>query len=126
MTLSDTTRHHPSIPHARTVAVVTRDPHERVFDAILHAVDHEVVLIESVTHAYAHIKRAAPDLVIVCVSSHDVEGCRLLSMLALDKETARIPVVTYFSDPSDLVAAKEEEAEEDTDVFTLFRSSRLN
>jgi CheY-like chemotaxis protein len=106
------------------VAVVTRDPQQRVFDAVLHAVEHEVVLIESVAHAYAHIKRAAPDLVIVCVMSNDIEGCRLLSMLALDSETAHIPVLTYFSEASDV--ADPEDDEEDADVFSLFRAGQLN
>ena len=118
------TRNHTSIPPARIVAVVTRDPQQRVFGAVLHAVEHEVVLIESVAHAYAHIKRAAPDLVIVCVTSNDVEGCRLLSMLALDSETAPIPVLTYFSEASDV--AEPEDDNEDADVFSLFRASRLN
>ncbi len=83
-----------STPPLRTVAFVSRYPEARVFETILDAVDHDVVFLEPTANAYAHIKRAAPDLVVVCLSSDDIDGCRLLSMLALDSETSRIPVQT--------------------------------
>jgi DNA-binding response OmpR family regulator len=121
-TQTEITRNHTSMPSVRTVAIVTRDPNERLFDTVLHAVDHEVVLVESVAHAYSHIKRATPDLIVVCVSGHDIDGCRLLSMLALDSETARIPVLTYFTPASEAV----EHTDEDADVFSLFGSTPLN
>jgi CheY-like chemotaxis protein len=118
------TRNHIPMPHVRTVAIVIRNPHQRVLDTVLHAIDHEVVLVESVAHAYSHIKRAAPDLVVVCLSSNDVDGCHLLSMLALDNETAHIPVLTYFTAASDVVEHSDDDQE--AEVFSLFESARLN
>ena len=61
------------------------------------AVDHDIVLVEPTDHAYSHIKQIRPDLVIVCMSSDDVDGCRVLSMLALDGETSAIPVVAHVT-----------------------------
>jgi CheY-like chemotaxis protein len=88
----------------RTVAVVSRHPHQHVIETLLGAVDHDVVFVESIANAYSHIKRLSPDLIVVCVSADDVDGCQVLSMLKLDAETSRIPVVTYatpWSDASD-------------------------
>ena len=33
----------------------------------------------------------------MCLSAEDVDGCRVLSMLKLDRSTASIPVVTCIS-----------------------------
>ena len=84
----------------RTVAVVSGQAHPHAVHQVLGAVDHDVILIESTTHAYAQIKRVAPDLVIVCISGEDEDGCQLLSMLTLDHDTSRIPLVTHITAPS--------------------------
>jgi len=84
-------------PRTRSVAVVSHNPDQHVVNAILAAVDHEIVLVEPTVHAYSHIKHLRPDLVIVCMSSSDAEGCQVLSMLTLDRETARIPVLAYVT-----------------------------
>jgi CheY-like chemotaxis protein len=96
------------VPRVRTVAVVSRNPDQQVLGAVMCAVDHDVVLVEPTDHAYSHIKRIRPDLVIVCLSGDDIDGCRVLSMLALDRETSTIPVLTHltsladgFTEPSD-------------------------
>jgi PleD family two-component response regulator len=89
-----TSEYHPAV-RPRTVAVVSRHPDGHVIEAVLGAVDHDVVLVEATAHAYSHIKNIRPDLVVVCMASDDHDGCRLLSMLTLDRETARIPVVTH-------------------------------
>jgi hypothetical protein len=39
--------------------------------------------------------------VIVCLAEGDMNGCRLLSMLALDRETACIPVLMYLTPACD-------------------------
>ena len=65
---------------------------------MLGAVDHDVVLVEPTSHAYSHIKHIRPDLVILCMASDDSAGCQLLSMLTLDRETSRIPVVTHVTE----------------------------
>ena len=94
----------------RTVTVVSRNPDHPLCDTLLRAVDHDVVFVESIAHAYSQIKRVTPDLVIVCVSSDDADGLRVLSMLALDRETSRIPVVTYLASPSEGASGHDREA----------------
>jgi CheY-like chemotaxis protein len=81
----------------RRVAVVSAHPDEHVLETVLGAADHDVVLVESTTNAYSHIRLLAPDLIIVCLSAEDVDGCRVLSMLKLDRSTASIPLVTCIS-----------------------------
>jgi len=88
-------RHNP----LRTVAVIARDPQPAVLDALLEAGDYDVVFMESIERAYSIIKRATPDLVIVCLGIDDLDSFQLLSMLALDSETAHIPICTYVAPP---------------------------
>jgi CheY-like chemotaxis protein len=83
----------------RTIAVVGKHPDRHVLDTVLKA-EYEVVLIESLTEAYTHIKRIAPQVVIVCLDINDLDGVEVLSMLNLDKATAKIPVVTYLTGPN--------------------------
>jgi len=99
----------PSRRRLQTVAVVSNDPHEHVFETVLGAIDHDVVFIESTAHAYTHIKQVSPDLVIVCLSDDDRNVCQVLSMLKFDRETSRIPVVTYATDSYGTVRDEEED-----------------
>lgn len=124
-TLIESYRPQPTTQPVRTVAVVSRDPQQSVFDSVLRAVDHEVVFVESIAHAYSHIKSVTPDLVIVCLASDDADGCQVLSMLALDAATASIPVITFFTPP----AGNRHEAGEDeieTDDFGMFGGLSVN
>ena len=78
------------------VAIVNGSPEAlRLIEDALGHHRYDVVFIESVAHAYSHIKRLQPHLVIVCVRLDQPEGFQVLSMLALDKDTRRIPVLTY-------------------------------
>jgi len=61
--------------------------------------DFDVVIVESVARAYSRIKELTPELVIVFIQIDDVAGCQLLSMLAVDRDTASIPVVTCAIQP---------------------------
>ena len=88
----------------RSVALVGRYAHQHLQDAMLGVAGCDVIFVESITHAYSKIKRVLPDLIIVCLSSDDVDGCQVLSMLALDNDTAQIPVLT-FVDPESTSAA---------------------
>jgi CheY-like chemotaxis protein len=81
----------------RSVALVGRYAHQHLEDAMLGVADCDVVFVESTAHADSRIKRVRPDLVIMCLSSDDMDGCQVLSMLALDSDTARIPVVTFVT-----------------------------
>src|SRR5262245_20523984 len=98
--------------HVLYPAVVEHDDERRTVgrERLLHALDSrgallleqltddtdafDVVVVESLTHAYSRIRRMIPDLVIVLMEIGDVASCRLLSMLAIDRATAGIPVVT--------------------------------
>ena len=69
-----------------------------LLETVLDAGHYDVIFVESSAHAYSQIKRVQPDLVILCVGMDDVEGLQVLSMLKLDVETNRIPVLTYASE----------------------------
>ena len=85
----------------RSVALVGRYAHEHLEDAIFGVAHCDVVFVEAIAHAYSKIKRVRPDLVILCLSSDDVDACQVLSMLALDNETSQIPVVTFVTPNSE-------------------------
>jgi CheY-like chemotaxis protein len=78
------------------VAVVTPPAQLDLLDTILAAGDYDVMVIESADDAYAVIKENRPHLVVMCVDINETDGCNVLSMLALDLETSRIPIITYL------------------------------
>ena len=86
---------------SRTIALVGRYAHRHLEDATGAIPDCRVVIVESTAHAYSKIKRALPDVIVMCLSSDDIDACQVLSMLALDRETSRIPVLTYVSRDAD-------------------------
>ena len=93
-----------------TVAVVTPPAELDLLDTILAAGDYDVMVIESADGAYSVIKESQPHLVVMYVDIDETDGCNLLSMLALDIETSRIPIVTClgpFHRPSDDLNMKE-------------------
>ena len=108
----------------RTVAVVGGHAHPNEVEAVLGAVDHDVVFIQSPGHAYTQIKRAAPDLIIVCLGGEDVAGCQLLSMLTLDRDTSRIPVLTFVTSSSS--AGVDDDAEAADEMIDRFVPCFLN
>ena len=65
-----------------------------LLETVLDAGHYDVVFVESTEHAYSHIKRLTPHLIIVCLDIDDLDGFQVLSMLKLDSETRSIPVVT--------------------------------
>jgi CheY-like chemotaxis protein len=81
----------------RTVALIGRDAHQHLDDTLRSAAGYDVVFVELPAHAYSRIKRVRPDLIILCLSNDDSEGCQVLSMLSLDRETAHIPLLTCFT-----------------------------
>lgn len=91
-----------------------------VVEGVLSAGHYDVVFIESPAHAYSHIKRVQPNLVILCVRLEDPAGFHVLSMLKIDPETREIPVITYTGG----VDGEEEEQEPEPEVseFELFGS----
>ena len=86
----------------RTAAVVSRQPLHRGMEGVLRAGGYALVLIPSLAHAYVQIKRVAPDLIILNLSrDDDAAGCQLLSMLGLDSDTSRVPLLTHLSMAAD-------------------------
>ncbi len=69
-----------------------------LLETVLDAGHYDVIFVESSAHAYSQIKRVHPDLVILCVGMADAESLQVLSMLKLDAETSRIPILTYASE----------------------------
>jgi len=102
----------PSVPLTRalrTAFVVSRSANPRVLETVADAGNFDVVVVESTARAYSRIKHVAPTLVIVCVGMDDPEAFQVLSMLALDRDTAHIPVLTCTTLGSDDDAAEEVE-----------------
>jgi DNA-binding response OmpR family regulator len=113
------------------IAIVNGNPEalSLIEDALGHP-RYDVVFIESVAHAYSHIKRLQPHLIIVCVRLDQPEAFQVLSMLALDTDTRNIPVLTYT--PQFEGYENEEEDEEEDDraaeaaIFQVPASARMN
>jgi PleD family two-component response regulator len=68
-------------------------------ESVLDAGQYDVVFAADLAHAYSEIKKNRPDLVILCLNLDDLVGFQVLSMLNLDDDTRRIPLLTYTSDP---------------------------
>jgi PleD family two-component response regulator len=69
-----------------------------LLEIVLDAGHYDVVFVESSEHAYSHIKRIQPNLVVLCMRIEEWEGFQVLSMLKLDAETRAIPVLTYTTE----------------------------
>ncbi len=94
-----TTTRTETTPQAKTasqqVVVVSKQSQlNGLLETVLDAGQYDVVFVESTEHAYSHIKRLTPHLIIVCLDIDDIDGFQVLSMLKLDQETRTIPVVT--------------------------------
>ena len=79
----------------RTVVVVIGHPQQAELpDALLVETNgYDVVFVESIARGYSRIKQVTPDSVIVVSDIDDVAACQLLTMLEIDDEVSRIPVV---------------------------------
>jgi hypothetical protein len=92
-----------------TVAIITNHPQRDVPRAAFTVMDNALLVVEPTSRAYSQIKRMGPDLIVVFLSNDAVDACQVLSMLALDRETSRIPVVTWAAEPSDDAACEGDE-----------------
>ncbi len=103
------------------VVVVNGSPEIlEMLETVLDAGRYDMVFVESSARAYSRVRHVQPNLVIVCMRIDDVEVFQLLSMLKLDAETRRIPVVTYTTH----LEADNDESEDDVieeDEFPLAR-----
>ena len=96
-----------------------------LLETVLDAGQYDVVFVESTEHAYSHIKRLTPHLIIVCLDIDDLDGFQVLSMLKLDKDTKHIPVVTCTVSQEDDVM-QDESIERPDDVFSQPPAMQLN
>ena len=96
-----------------------------LLETVLDAGQYDVVFVESTEHAYSHIKRLTPHLIIVCLDIDDLDGFQVLSMLKLDDETKAIPVVTCTVSHDDDVA-RDESIDPPDDVFSQPAMMQLN
>ena len=69
-----------------------------LLETVLDAGHYDIVFVESSEHAYSHVKRVQPNLVILCMRIDESDGFQVLSMLKLDAETRQIPVLTYTTE----------------------------
>ena len=97
-----------------------------LLETVLDAGRYDVVFVESQAHAYTQIKRVQPHLVILCARIEDRGSFQVLSMLKLDEETRRIPVLTYTTEFEG--QKMEEEAPEPfgAEIFSPKLSMRMN
>ena len=85
----------------QVVVVSKQSQMNGLLETVLDAGQYDVVFVESTEHAYSHIKRLSPNLIIVCLDIDDIDGFQVLSMLKLDKQTRGIPIVTCTISGSD-------------------------
>jgi CheY-like chemotaxis protein len=96
-----------------------------LLETVLDAGQYDVVFVESTEHAYSHIKRLTPHLIIVCLDIDDIDGFQVLSMLKLDNDTKNIPVVTCTVSAEDEVM-RDESVDPPDDVFSQPPAMQLN
>jgi CheY-like chemotaxis protein len=89
-----------------------------LLETVLDAGQYDVVFVESTEHAYSHIKRLTPHLIIVCLDIDEMDGFQVLSMLKLDTETRNIPVVTCTVSSEENSQCDEMFEATDGDVFS--------
>ena len=96
-----------------------------LLETVLDAGQYDVVFVESTEHAYSHIKRLTPHLIIVCLDIDDLDGFQVLSMLKLDDETKAIPLVTCTVSQDDQVT-QDDPLDPPDDVFYQPAAMSLN
>ncbi len=105
-------------PAAQKVVIVNGSAEMlELLEAVLDAEHYDIVFVESNEHAYSQIKRVQPNLVILCVRIDESDGFQVLSMLKLDEETRRIPVLTCTTEDGGRDADEEVAEPADTEIF---------
>jgi CheY-like chemotaxis protein len=109
----------------QVVVVSKQSQMNGLLETVLDAGQYDVVFVESTEHAYSHIKRLSPNLIIVCLDIDDMDGFQVLSMLKLDNETKAIPVVTCTVSACD-EDVQDEALEPPDDVFSEAPAMAMN
>jgi CheY-like chemotaxis protein len=126
MTTFDTGTPHTVRTTSQQVVVVSKQSQlNGLLETVLDAGQYDVVFVESTEHAYSHIKRLTPHLIIVCLDIEDLDGFQVLSMLKIDPETRNIPVVTCTVTQEEQ-ATQDESVDMPDGVFTQPATLQLN
>ena len=105
----------------QTVAIINGNPEIlALIENVLSAGHYDIVFVESTAHAYSHIKRVQPDLVVLCVHFDNMDALQVLSMLKLDEETSSIPVLTYTAGYESQEEEIEDEEDSEASAMSLF------
>ena len=81
---------------AQKVVVVNGTPDVLdLLESVLEGGRYDLLFADASQHAYSLIAKEQPNLVVLCTTIDRTDGFQLLSMLKLDPQTKRIPVVTY-------------------------------
>jgi CheY-like chemotaxis protein len=123
-TMMQTPRRAPETELQKVVVVNGSPEILEMLETVLDAGRYDMVFVESSARAYSRVRHVQPDLVIVCMRIDDAEVFQLLSMLKLDTETRRIPVVTYTTH----LEAESDEPENDVieeDDFPITRPTMM-
>lgn len=124
--MADTNR--VGVPAQKVVVVNGNTEVLGMLETVLDAGRYDMVFVESGEHAYAHIKKLLPNLVILCTRIEELHGFQLLTMLKLDDETRDIPVLTYTTEyeGQDFDAAISQLADEEDELLPARPALRMN
>jgi PleD family two-component response regulator len=126
MTTTDTRMPMTVRTASQQVVVVSKQSQlNGLLETVLDAGQYDVVFVESTEHAYSHIKRLTPHLIIVCLDIDDIDGFQVLSMLKLDDDTKYIPIVTCTVQQDDEIS-QDESLDPPDDVFSQPATIQLN
>ena len=109
----------PSARRATQKVVVVNGSHELLkrLELLLDAGHYDIVFAADLERAYSEVKKVRPDLVILCLALDDPMAFQVLSMLKLDPDTARIPMLTCTTeDPLGQPADEPEDEGPDVDL----------
>jgi PleD family two-component response regulator len=117
-----------AVPVQKVVVVNGNTEVLGMLETVLDAGRYDMVFVEPGEHAYSHIKKLLPNLVILCTRIEELDGFQLLTMLKLDAETHDIPVLTYTTEyeGQDFDAAISQLAEEKDEMFPSPPVFRMN
>ena len=102
---------------AQKVVVVNGTPDVLdLLESVLDGGRYDLLFADASQHAYSLIAKEQPNLVVLCTAIERADGFQLLSMLKLDPQTKRIPVVTYTNDAADDDDEADDYVESDEDL----------
>jgi CheY-like chemotaxis protein len=99
-----------------------------MLESVLDSGRYDMVFVEPGDRAYSQIRKVVPDLVILCTRIEELDGFQLLTMLKLDDDTRKIPVLTYTTEfeGQDFDAAISQIAEEEEALIPARPALRMN